>query len=409
MKILWLVAYSPWPPTGGGKIRVQNLIDQMLRRGHQVELWCVTGQPAGDAIPPSGGLTVKWFNARPTNSAGERAMAFASQLPVGTWKIRTHEVLEAIRQGLASDFDVTVLEQEDLGGLLPELIRTGVPLVLDAQNIESRLSWQIASAAPASPNSRLRRASDAVKYRFLENRLLRSVRATITMSDADKVRLAAIGARCPVIVHPNGVDLDYFKWSDHKRSVSDRLLLTGLLDFAPNFDASIWLSREIMPTARKRIPGASLMVVGAMSDKIAPRVRALHNPERGFHVVGQVPDVRPYLTAADLFVIPLRAGSGTRLKALGALASGLPIIGTPVGIEGLGLADERLALVASNAPEFAEAIVVGLRDERLRADLSERGRAYVEDHFDWRQIGYGFEQTLLAVSQASLGVQPLAI
>ena len=132
-----------------------------------------------------------------------------------------------------------------------------------------------------------------------------------------------------------------------------------------------------------------------------PEVEALHDPAHGYHVVGPVPDVRPYFNQADAFVIPLRLGSGTRLKALEALASGLPVVATPSGVEGLGLDERGLVVVAGDERDFAEGIIRVLLDKALRKRLSVDGRRHVEEFFDWEMIGAAFEQTLLAVSKGS--------
>jgi glycosyltransferase involved in cell wall biosynthesis len=125
----------------------------------------------------------------------------------------------------------------------------------------------------------------------------------------------------------------------------------------------------------------------------------LHNPAAGVYVVGEVPDIRPYMKAADAFVIPMRMGSGTRLKALEALASGVPVIATDIGVEGLSVGDRNLVMTAATSQEFAEATMEILRDEQLRQRIVFDGRKYVEQHFQWDSIGADFERILTAVAR----------
>ena len=102
----------------------------------------------------------------------------------------------------------------------------------------------------------------------------------------------------------------------------------------------------------------------------------------------------PWLSRARVAVVPLRVGSGTRLKALEAMAAGRPLVGTTVGLEGLGVLDGVHALVADTAPAFAAAIVHALEDDGLAASLTTAGRLLAED-FEWTAIGESFITAVL--------------
>ena len=100
-----------------------------------------------------------------------------------------------------------------------------------------------------------------------------------------------------------------------------------------------------------------------------------------------MPDVRPFIAAADVVVVPLRIGSGTRLKILEALAMGRPVVTTRIGAEGLDLVDGEHVLIADGPTAFAAAVDRVLADDRLAAQLGERGRTLVERSYDWPEIG----------------------
>jgi glycosyltransferase involved in cell wall biosynthesis len=146
-----------------------------------------------------------------------------------------------------------------------------------------------------------------------------------------------------------------------------------------------------MPAIRRRIPDASLDLVGSSP---APEVLDMNNPSAGICVVGQVTDVRPYLRDADVFIVPLQFGGGTRLKVLEALASGLPVVATPKALDGLGVAELGLAVVGADADELVEGAVRLLADSADRGYLSRQGRQYVTANFDWRSIAAAYAATI---------------
>ncbi|MGC8919134.1 glycosyltransferase family 4 protein [Streptomyces sp. PG2] len=145
------------------------------------------------------------------------------------------------------------------------------------------------------------------------------------------------------------------------------MLFQGSFDWPPNADAAAWLTREVLPRLHARVPGARVVLAG----KPAPEVAALAGP--CVEVTGMVPSMAPYLRAADLVVVPLRVGSGTRIKILEAFAHGVPVVSTTIGAEGLDVvAGEHLAL-ADGAEGLALACAELLTDRARRAALAAAG------------------------------------
>ncbi|HUS16326.1 MAG TPA: glycosyltransferase family 4 protein, partial [Chloroflexia bacterium] len=148
------------------------------------------------------------------------------------------------------------------------------------------------------------------------------------------------------------------------------LLFVGNFNHPPNVDAAVWLVEAILPIVRAECPGVRLLLVG----KDPPSaVRALASA--GVAVTGTVPEVAPYLREATVFVAPLRQGGGMRIKVLEALASGIPVITTPVGAAGIVAQPGRDLLVAEDAAAFAAAALRALEDPALRDRLGAAGAA----------------------------------
>jgi len=97
-------------------------------------------------------------------------------------------------------------------------------------------------------------------------------------------------------------------------------------------------------------------------------------------------------------VVPLRIGSGSRLKALEAMAANRPVVGTSIGLEGLDLTDGREALVANDAEAFAAAVVRVLRDDAVAGALARAGRAAAQERFEWSAIVAAFSEAVLEVA-----------
>ena len=396
MNVLWLAPYPFAPAIHGGRIRLANLVRQTVERGHHVEVWDVSEED-WEAGAVADGVVVRWLEARRRDGWRAKLAALASRLPEEAWRAAHPSVARALDAVAAGAFDVAVLEQAHLGAHADRLGELGIPWVLDAQNIESLLTRQLARGA-ARVVHRARLAADAAKYARLERRLFASAAMVAVASEQDAVRARAIAPDARVEVHRSGVDLEFFEWTDHSPGAGARLVMTGTLGYPPNLDAALWTHDALLPAIRAAVPHAAVSLVGHSAPEPLTR---LHDPAAGFTVVGQVPDVRPHLADSDIFLIPLRAGSGTRLKAVEALAAGIPIVSTALGVEGLGLVERGLVLLAERPDEFAAAVARLVGDEELRRKLSLEGRAYVEREFDWRRIGDGWVAALERVARSS--------
>ena len=387
MRILWLSAYGPWPADHGGKIRLYNLVKQMVARGHAVDLWCVCDDEVQWSEAPPAGLRLRHFAAKRRDTFEEKFSALFSNLPEPAWVVATPEVEAALEALDGSRYDVVVLEQA-LVGPLARQIPESIPYVLDAHNAEWWLSVQIARSQLRVP-TRTRFSVDARKYIRLEAELMHNAAAVMVVSDNDAARLRELARPRSLTVRPSGVDVDYFGWVDHTKVRGSKLLMTGTLGYAPNLDACTWLVSDIMPVIRAQMPEVTADLVGGSSDG----ARDLESDAAGVHVVGAVPDVREYLERSDVFVVPLRMGSGTRLKVLEALAAGVPIVATSVAVEGLDLPSD-IVLIANTVDDFAAGVVRLLSDGRLRRKMSLAGRELVERKYSWALLAAGVETTL---------------
>jgi glycosyltransferase involved in cell wall biosynthesis len=204
----------------------------------------------------------------------------------------------------------------------------------------------------------------------------------IAVSETDRNLLRSASPQLRVDVVPNGVDT--VEMALLPPPAADRrkaLIFVGALHYRPCIDAAQWLIHTILPLLRRHEPEIEVWIVGK---EAAPEVQALAGP--GVFVASSVPDVKPYYAAASVAVVPLRAGGGSRLKILEAMALGRPVVSTTLGAEGLDVRDGRHLLIADQPEPFAAAILRLMRQsgaDELRQSLIRHARSLVESQYDW--------------------------
>lgn len=278
---------------------------------------------------------------------------------------------------------VAVFDFPHAGVLAPQ--RLGVPSVLFTHNVESWIFRRHAEIA----RSALKRAiwaDQERKMRRFERETLARFDTVVAVSETDANWFRRELGISHVAVIPTGVDLDYFRWAPPGDSL--QVLFTGSMDWPANRDGIAYLLTEIWPRVARVLPTARMRVVGRdPPDELVHRANGLHWEFTGF-----VEDVRPHVRGGSVYVIPLRVGGGTRIKAYEAIAMGLPIVSTSIGVEGLPLVPGEHYLRADTPQEFADAVVALLRDPERRLALSRSARRYVEDNFSSQRAARAFEE-----------------
>jgi glycosyltransferase involved in cell wall biosynthesis len=191
------------------------------------------------------------------------------------------------------------------------------------------------------------------------------------------------------VVVPNGVDVDAFPWAPVAEGHT--IVFTGSLDYLPNVDGLAWFCGDVLPAIRARVPDATLDIVGR--NPVDDVVALSRLP--GVMLHRDVASVVPHLHQARVAVVPLRLGSGTRLKALEAMAAGVALVGTAVGLEGLAIGSGRHALVADSPEAFADSAVRLLTNDGDASELAAAARRLVEERYRWDVIGERFADLVL--------------
>ena len=214
----------------------------------------------------------------------------------------------------------------------------------------------------------------------------------VVTTDEDQHQMKQLSADSQIHVIPNGVDLEQFPYRPADPG-GYGLIFIGAMDNLANIDAAIFLSQEIFPSLRRRYPDATLMLVGA---RPTAKILALGNSP-GITVTGRVPSMAKYLHEATVCVVPMRTGYGIKNKTLEAMATGIPIVASDRGLEGLTVDEPGgplRALRANRPEEFTEAIGRLFDNPDLRLELSGNERALIEQDYTWERAGQQYEQVL---------------
>ncbi len=408
-----VIPYAVFPPRNGGQLRCFYLLRELARQ-HEVHLVIMQApaelQASRDGyVFPEGVKVYSPLQTPPPRTAFDRLPARWGPALQYRWLQRSWRgpassiVLKAyhlVAYVMAHHcIDVVILEH--LGAaLLGPLVRrcgSGTLRILDAHNIDHRLFLhQMESHGDAASRS------DAIAYehsRYYETHLAEIVDAFFACSDDDRNVLSNLnGGRMPGYTIPNGVDVERRPYdSRHSKWQSGHVLFCGTLNYAPNRDGLLWFHRDVWPLVRRQNPNVQLMVVGqgaANDDFLDLR----YDPSVQF--IGAVDDVVPYYKRAGVAVVPLRQGSGTRLKLLEAMSMGNPVVSTRIGAEGIEAQSGEHLLLADVPDEFAAAITsLVSAPERFDA-IRQSAHKLVSAAYDWQAIGGRLNDAIDALVQS---------
>ena len=390
MRIVWVKVGGLWPLETGGRLRSFHLVSELSRR-HAITLLTTHGRADDPGelarrLPRCEVVSFPFDIPKRTSAAFARALlrSWLSPLPVDLLKFRVPALAMEVRRR-AEEGRLDLCVADFLSATVNVSLPGPLPVLFFAHNVE-HVIWKRLGAVEARPWRRAALAIEWRKMRRAEGRVCARADLTVAVSEADAAILAAGASGATVHAVPTGVDASYFT-PGGAAPVEPSIVFTGSMDWYPNEDAVLHFLKSILPRVRDQVPGASFSVVGRNP---TARMRAAAEAA-GARVTGTVPDVRPYLAEAAVYVVPLRIGGGTRLKIFEALAAGKAVVSTSVGAEGLPLVPGRHFLRADDDGDFARAVVSLLRDPGEGGRLGAAGRRLVEERFGWSEVARDFE------------------
>ena len=388
MKILLLTPDLPYPSESGVALRSCGIIRGLHAAGHEITLLSFGGREPIAADNP----LLDWCKdihalPLPPHSRAKRIRKLLFSAEADMEHRLADADFEAALKNLLRDeaYDLVQFFGIEFGRYLPLMFRRGrnAKIVYDAQNAEADLQRAIADIdrrslrrLPASLYSRIQTR----RLTRLESEICRAVDLVAAVSGEDRELLQRHGG-APIHVVPNGIHADDYREPAGNLREAHQLVFSGKMDYRPNVDAMEWFCAEILPRVRQQLPQTEVVIVGRN-----PHARIKAKAGDSVRITGWVESVQPYLHHAAVYIVPLRMGSGTRLKVLQALASGCAVVSTSLGAAGLH--DEALSTlrIADDADGFARAVTQLLRDESARLDMGRRAQESARKHYDWAAL-----------------------
>lgn len=383
-RILFLTHRFPYPPNRGDRIRSYNLL-KVLAGEFDVSLGCTTDEPI-------------------SQEQVKHIKQFCSQVHVadlGKWsrRIRGGVALLGRKSITECMFYAPTLQQQIqwwqqqkpfdqilvfCSSMYPYITSEAfrdTPKIVDLVDVDSEKWTQLATERSIPMSWIYGREASAV--RKLETEIGHSAEIVTLVSDTEaQLYRDLIHPTSPTVGVSNGVDTEYFHPTDTSPKSSNdnstRLVFTGVLDYTPNVEGMVWFCKEIIPMLRKH-GNFQLKVVGR---RPIASIHALNQIE-GVEIVGEVPDVRPYLNEADIAISPLKLARGIQNKVLEAMASGLPTVISPQSAEGIAASSGEEFWIAEDERDWIETLTNLSACDTTRLETGQAARALVERTYSW--------------------------
>ena len=395
-RILLLTPQLPYPPEQGTSLRNFNILRGLLER-HGVTLLSFVDSPVSTEAEKhlSGCEDVITVPAPMRSVATRLRRMLTDSRPDMAHRLQSSNFVNSLTNVLMagggdasrprSPFDVLQVEGIEMAfaiehaqSICPEL-----QILFDDHNAEYELQRRayladrhVPKRWPAAAYSLIQ----APRLQRYERWACNTADHVVAVSEEDRRLIQGLGVRSSITVIPNSIDVaDYMPNETMPEDID--LVFVGKMDYRPNVDAVLWFAHAIWPLIRQERPDVSWAIVG---QKPHPRLESVAKQE-GVTITGRVEKVQPYLQRSRIFIMPFRVGSGTRLKLIEALASGLAIVSTTVGAEGFSVRSGEELSLADEPAEFAAAILALLGDPDQRSRLGERAVRFAQQ-YDWRRV-----------------------
>ncbi len=405
-RILMLTPQVPYPPRQGTALRNWGIL-RGLAAQHRVSLLTFAAPdqeptppaPLADivervAIVPQPTRTLRdrlrdlLTHTRPDLALRLESAAFRQQMRA--W-LETYAFDWVLVEGLEMAPYLDLLPSRDSGSRLPPTASPAPSTVyrlpstpyiaFDAHNCEYLLQKRAGAADLRRPRRWPAALYSAIQWRRLrrfEAAVCRRADLVIAVSEADAQALQRIVPQLDPVIVPNGITVaEYAAFTEKADLQQPAFVFTGTMDFRPNVDGILWFANEVWPDILSLLPFARCYIVGRNPH---PRLDALRQIP-GMVITGAVPDTRPYINAAAVYIVPLLVGGGTRLKVLEAAAMGKAIVSTSLGAEGFPNPETAIHL-ADYPVVFADACLYFIENPAARADYEARARAFARA-YDW--------------------------
>ncbi len=389
MKILMLTPYVPYPPSSGGQVRTFNLL-KYLSKNNQITLVCLYKNPEEKKY-----INVLkqycqeiYFCSRPAKpwqmeNIFKSIFSLEPFLVVRNFSREAEEILDQLLR--KKDFDIIHAETFYV---MPHLPRTKIPVFLLEQTIEYRVYEHFVHSLPLILRPFF--WFDVFKLKRSEINFWKKADLVGTVSEEDGELITKLIKKKPVVIPNAAGDEMIVKKLPKKDLNHSRILFQGNFYWLQNIEAAQFLIKEIIPLAQKELSNCLFIIAGQNAKKYFQAIRVKNLEIVDINNKDSQKVINLY-RQATLFIAPIFGPGGTRLKILAAMASGLPIISTHIGVAGLRLIDGKEVLIANKNKEFIKKIKLVLKNKQLYYSLQENAYRLIKEKYNWQKVAEGLE------------------
>jgi polysaccharide biosynthesis protein PslH len=378
-KALFLSPQAPYPAIGGGPLRTASLLEYLARN---FSVHAIIFREPGDPDPalaiPAGRVdkldvvNLPYHSKKPIARALRNMSRFIRNRPP---LVDRFSGFENIIAGYVAGqrYDLAIVEHFWCAPYAEQMRACSKQTILDLHNIESAWHETLATAETGARALALRRFATASAS--LERKWLQKFDRILVTSPSDLQRVRRLVTNSNITVYPNA--LPYIE--PPPRDEKNEIVFSGNLEYAPNISAVRFFRERVWPVLRSRWPDLRWKIVGRNPEAI----RGIVGGDARIEVTGFVEDAIAVLAQSRIAIVPLLAGSGTRVKILEAWAAGTPVVSTSLGAEGLDCRDGEHLILADTARDFAAAVSHLLETPENRARIGNAGRILFEQSYTW--------------------------
>lgn len=389
MKLLFTANRFPYPPYRGDKLKIYHLAKRLARR-HELHLVTFLQDKADLQYLPELQQIFREIHLVPLSrmqSYRNSLMAFFRKEPFQVRYFHAKAMAEKIKQ-LRAEHNYDAVHVQHLRMAQYWASDKSIPRILDLPDAYS-LYWKRRVTAARGPLKAFTRLEQQRVFAY--ESILEAYDLSLVCSAEDRDYLRDEREIGNVALLPNGVDLETFSGrQEHDYTPGKVLLFTGNMDYAPNVDAVLYFTRDILPLVREKVPDVQFVIAGQRPVKKVTELAG-----EGVTVTGFVPDLSVWYAAASVVVAPLRFGAGTQNKVLEAMAMGVPVVSRNIGFNGLNITSGEGVVLALETEAFAGACIRLLQSEQHRREVGQAGKKVVREQFDWEVIAARLENYFL--------------
>lgn len=399
MRILMVMQGIPYPPHTGASVRIYNLLKRVSEHC-EVTLACLSDSVSlenAESLRPyckrievvpiclNRSLPEKlWLlcHAQEWPRFFKRVLMILQGTPLGVASLYHISFSRKLRELInCGQYDIVQFEFVEMSIYLKDVVslRKNVRTVL----VEHDISYvqKMRRFEHSHWPKRFFFAMDYLLRRMYEKKILKRFDHVITMSEIDKKKLNLLGIPSERMTEiRNGTDIVSQSYNEIVSS-KQKIVFLGTMNFFANKDGLIWFLKEIFPTIKEKVSNAKLVVIGQKDARLCEEYRS-----NDISFIGVIDDLSLELGNGTVFVAPIRMGSGTRLKIVTAMAFGMPVVSTSVGIEGIEANENHGAFVADTPEAFSDAVVNLLNNPSLSYRLGREAQSFVEREYSWEPI-----------------------